>query len=133
MTESTLVPEGLHYTKDHEWVRVEGGAAVVGITDYAQKALGDITYVDLPPAGKEVKQFHELAAVESAKAAVDVFAPVSGTVSEVNTLLDGAPETVNTAPYDAGWLCKLTGVSSGELENLLTAGQYTDFLRQEKH
>jgi glycine cleavage system H protein len=132
MTESTEVPAGLYYTKDHEWVSIQSGVAVVGITDYAQKALGDITYVDLPPLGKEVKQFQELAAVESAKAAVDVFAPVSGTVADINPLLDGAPETVNSAPYGAGWLCKLKGVRAGEVEGLLTAQQYSDFLRQKK-
>jgi glycine cleavage system H protein len=105
---------------------------VVGITDHAQHALGDITYVDLPPIGKKVAQGAELAAVESAKAAADVFSPVSGTVAEVNKELDSAPEAVNTDPYGNGWICKLKDVAQGDLNDLLSAAQYRELLKKEE-
>ena len=132
MAKSTLVPEDLLYTKDHEWVRLDGEMAATGLTDHAQAALGDITYVELPPAGKQVKQFDELAAVESAKAASDLYAPVSGVVSEVNDTLEEAPEKVNNDPYGEGWVCKMSGVNPTELDNLLTAEQYQALLRSEE-
>jgi glycine cleavage system H protein len=91
MAEQTIVPEDLHYTKDHEWVRIEGDLAVVGITDYAQHSLGEITYVESPAADKALKQFAEAGAVESAKAASDIFAPLSGVVAEVNPVLGTEP------------------------------------------
>lgn len=131
MSEKTLTPDGLYYTKDHEWVRVEGDVATVGITDFAQHALGDVTYVDLPKAGKAVRQFAEMAAVESAKAASDIFAPVTGVVAEVNTALADAPERVNKDPYGEGWLCRIGGVQAAELANLLTAEEYRDLLSKE--
>ncbi len=124
MAEQTAVPENLHYTKDHEWVRLEGDVAIVGITDHAQHALGEITYVELPPADKALKQFAEAGAVESAKAASDIFSPVSGVVAEVNLALETEPEKVNSDPYGEGWIYKLNGASAGELGNLLTAQQY---------
>ncbi len=124
MAEQTAVPENLHYTKDHEWVRLEGDVAIVGITDHAQHALGEITYVELPPADKALKQFAEAGAVESAKAASDIFSPVSGVVAEVNLALETEPEKVNSDPYGEGWIYKLKGASAGELGNLLTAQQY---------
>ena len=124
MAEQTAVPENLHYTKDHEWVRLEGDVAIVGITDHAQHALGEITYVELPPADKALKQFAEAGAVESAKAASDNFSPVSGVVAEVNLALETEPEKVNSDPYGEGWIYKLKGASAGELGNLLTAQQY---------
>ncbi len=132
MTEGGEAPEDLRYTKDHEWVRVEDGMAVVGITDHAQPAVGEITYVDLPPVGKQAKQFDELAAVESAKAAFDIFAVLSGTVSEVNAALDDAPEKMNADPYGDGWLCKLDGVDIAELDNLLTPEQYRELVEREQ-
>ena len=131
MTESSKVPENLRFSKDHEWVRMEGAVAVMGITDHAQHALGDITYVDLPPVGKKVKQGSEISAVESAKAAADVFSPVSGTVAEMNNELTSAPEAVNTDPYGAGWICKLKDVVQADLGNLLTAAQYRELLEKE--
>ena len=131
MSDASFVPQDRRYTKDHEWVRIEGDTAIVGITDHAQKAMGDITYVELPPVGKSVRQFKELAVVESAKAASDIFAPVSGTVSEVNAVLESAPETVNKSPYEKGWVCKLTGVKSAELDDVLSPAQYEAFLEQE--
>ena len=131
MIEASSVPEDCRYSKDHEWVRLEGKTAWVGITDHAQQALGDITYVELPPMAKEVQQSDELAAVESAKAAADIYAPVSGTVAEVNAALEDAPEQVNADPYGEGWICKIEGVSPADLENLLTAEQYREMLAQE--
>ena len=124
-----MVPEGLRYTKDHEWVRMEkNGEAVVGITDFAQHELGDITFVDLPKPGKAVKAHDALAVVESVKAAGDVYAPVAGTVIAVNAALADAPETVNKDPYGAGWLCRLSGCAAGSADALMTAAQYTQFL-----
>ena len=131
MTEAGVVPEGLYYTKDHEWVRIEGDLAVVGITDHAQKALGDITYVELPRPVKAVKQFAELAAVESAKAASDIFAPLSGVVAEANAALNDAPEKINADPYGEGWICKLKGISLAEAKSLLSPADYRKLLEQE--
>jgi glycine cleavage system H protein len=128
---SPQIPADVRYTKDHEWVRVEGQTALMGITDFAQHALGDVTYVDLPPVGKEVGQFEELTAVESAKAASDVFAPLSGTVSAINDALENAPERINSDPYGAGWICRLKDIRPAELENLLTPEQYKELLSKE--
>ena len=132
MADGSAVPEDLRYTKEHDWVRVEADVATVGITDHAQQALGDITYVELPAAGKTLKQSDELGAVESAKAAVDLYAPVSGTVTEVNAALEDGPEKVNADPYGEGWLCKLKGAEAAGIENLLTAEQYRALLEQEQ-
>ena len=125
-------PEDLRYTKDHEWVRVEGDMAVVGVSEFAQQAVGEITYVDLPPLGKKLRQFGELAAIESAKAAFDVLSPLSGTVSEVNTALEDAPEKVNADPYGEGWICRLKGVNASELANLLTPDQYRQVVERDQ-
>ena len=132
MSDKTQVPQDLKYTKEHEWVRIEGDEAVVGITDYAQHALGDITYVDLPPAAKRVSRGDELGAVESAKAASDVYAPVGGKVIEVNPLLEDASEKVNQSPYEEGWICKLGSVNSADVESLLTPAQYEEQIAQEE-
>lgn len=130
MAEQTIVPEDLHYTKDHEWVRVEGDLAVVGITDYAQHALGEITYVEPPSADKALKQFAEAGAVESAKAASDIFAPLSGVVAEVNPVLETEPEKLNSDPYGEGWIYKLKGTQAAELANLLTPAQYRKLVEE---
>ena len=132
MAEASKVPANLRYSKDHEWVRMEGSIAIVGITDHAQHALGDVTYVDLPPVGKQVRQGQELSAVESAKAAADVFSPLSGTVSEVNSALESEPERVNTDPYGAGWICKLKDVQAADLNNLLSTAQYRELLEKQE-
>jgi len=131
MGEGDPVPEGLLYTKDHEWVRMEGPVAVVGITDHAQRALGDLTYVELPAPGKEVKRGQEIAAVESAKAAADVFAPLSGTVIGVNSTLEDAPEKINADPYTEGWILKLSPFDESEAASLLTPAQYRAMLAEE--
>ena len=119
-----MQPEQLKYTKEHEWVGLEGNRAVVGITAYAQKVLGDLTYVELPAKGKQVRQHQELAVVESVKAASDVYAPVSGTVVEVNAQLASTPELINQDPYGQGWICRLDHLVTAELDGLMTFDQY---------
>jgi glycine cleavage system H protein len=113
-----------YYTEDHEWISVEGGTATVGITDYAQAQLGDIVFVELPAPGTTVSKGGEAAVVESVKAASDVFAPVTGTVSEANGALEGDPALVNSAPEGAGWFFKLTLADAAELEGLMNAEDY---------
>jgi len=130
MTDSGEIPAQLRYTKDHEWVRMEGDTAVVGITHHAQDAMGDITYVEMPEIGREVAQGDELAAVESAKAASDIYAPVGGAVAEVNKALDDAPEKINQDPYGEGWICKLSGAATADLDRLLDAAQYEALCRE---
>lgn len=116
------------YTKDHEYVRMEGDVAVVGITDYAQNALGDVVFVELPEVGRTVKQGGEAAVVESVKAASDVYAPISGEVVEVNTALPDAPATVNEAPLGAGWFMKIKPANAAEIEGLMTEAEYKAYL-----
>ncbi|OGS28163.1 MAG: glycine cleavage system protein H [Elusimicrobia bacterium RIFOXYB2_FULL_48_7] len=123
-----MVPKDLKYTEKHEWVKVAGNTATVGITDYAQHALGDITFVQLPEAGKAVKQGGELGVVESVKAASDIYSPISGTVKEANTALEAAPETINKDPYNGGWICKLEGVNASELSSLLSPEKYDELI-----
>ncbi len=130
MSEKTSAPEGLHYTKEHEWVRLEGDSAVVGLTDFAQDQLGDITYVELPEPGARVEQMGEMCVVESVKAAADVYAPLAGTVAEVNAALEDAPELINQDCYGGGWLVKLEGFDRAELDNLMDAAAYTRLLAE---
>jgi glycine cleavage system H protein len=125
------VPENLHYSKDHEWVRVEGDTAVVGITDHAQEQLGDVVYVELPKAGEEFAAHESFGSVESVKAVSEIFTPVSGKVSEVNGSLNDEPEKVNHDPYGEGWMLKIKMRSSGEVDSLLTAAEYEDFTKAE--
>jgi len=119
----------LYFTKEHEWVKLEGSQATVGISDHAAHELGDITFVELPQIGKTVKQFDTLAGIESVKAASDIYSPVSGKVAEVNATLEDTPEVVNESAEDAGWICKLDGVNSAELANLMDAAAYAEFLK----
>jgi len=125
------VPEDLHYSKDHEWVRVEGDLAVVGITDYAQNSLGDVVYVELPKAGEEFAANESFGSVESVKAVSEVFSPISGKVAEVNESLNDEPEKVNGDPYGEGWMIKVRMSSPGEVDSLLTAAEYEDFTKAE--
>jgi glycine cleavage system H protein len=119
------VPADLRYAKSHEWVKLAGdGTATVGITDYAQNSLGDITYVQLPKAGTALAAGQVFGVVESVKAASDLYAPVAGTVIEVNPVLDGAPETVNTSAYADGWMLKLKLADPAAASSLLTADAY---------
>lgn len=123
------VPQDLKYTKDHEWIKMEGNMGIVGITDYAQNAMGDVVYVELPDEGMEVKAGEDFVVVESVKGANDVFSPVSGTVSEINGELDGAPELINEDAY-ANWLVKLEISDTGELDSLLDAAAYTKLIEE---
>jgi glycine cleavage system H protein len=116
------------YTKEHEWVRVEGGEAVVGITDYAQGQLGDVVFVEVPAKGKELKAGGEAAVVESVKAASEVYAPVSGTVIESNTVLPDHPETVNSDPLGKGWFFKIKLSNPSELDGLMDEAAYEKFV-----
>jgi glycine cleavage system H protein len=123
-----MTPKDLRYSREHEWVRLSGDKAVIGITDHAQKELGDITFVELPAAGRKVRQFESVGVIESVKAASDIFTPVSGTVLAGNKDLDKKPELVNQDPYGKGWIFEVTGASAGEVDRLMTAEQYDTFV-----
>ncbi len=123
------VPEDLHYSKDHEWVRVEGDTAVVGITDYAQDSLGDVVYVELPKEGEKFAANESFGSVESVKAVSEVFSPVSGTISGINESLNDEPEKVNNDPYGEGWMIRVKMSNPGEVDSLLTAAEYEDFTK----
>lgn len=126
-----MVPEQLKYTKEHEWIKIDGDEATVGITDYAQTELGDITFVELPDVGKEVKQSDSVATVESVKAASDVYSPLSGKILAVNEALQSAPEGINSSPYEDGWIYRLSISNSGELDTLMAASEYEKLLGEE--
>ena len=126
------VPEDLHYSKDHEWVRVEGDQAIIGITDYAQDSLGDVVYVELPKPNDEFATNESFGSVESVKAVSEVFTPVSGEVVMINESLADEPETVNSDPYGAGWMIRVRMSHPGEVDSLLTAAEYEDFTKAEK-
>ena len=117
------------YTKDHEYIRVEGDAGIVGISDYAQGQLGDVVFVELPSVGKTLAKGDEAAVVESVKAASEVYAPVSGEVVEVNSDLESAPGTVNEDPSGRGWFLKIRLTNPGELDGLMTEEQYQEFVK----
>ena len=131
------VPDGLYYTKNHEWVKLDGNLAKIGVTDYAQKQLGDVVYVELPEIGKVVKQAGEskakeaeLGAVESIKAVSAIYSPLSGTVKETNQVLQDRPELINTSPYEDGWVCVLEPSDlEAERESLLNSDAYAIFLK----
>jgi glycine cleavage system H protein len=123
------IPEDLHYSKDHEWVRVDGNIAIVGITDYAQDSLGDVVYVELPKPGEKFAANESFGSVESVKAVSEVFSPVSGEIAGVNDSLTDEPEKVNTDPYGEGWMIRVTMSASGEVDSLLTAAEYEDFTK----
>ena len=118
------VPEDLRYSSDHEWVKAEGDLVRIGITDYAQDALGDVVYVQLPEAGAVVAAGDAFGEVESTKSVSEIYAPVAGTVVEVNSALDDAPETVNSAPYGEGWIAVIQVVDASSLDGLLDAAAY---------
>jgi glycine cleavage system H protein len=119
----------MRYTKDHEYIRVEGDTGIVGITDYAQSQLGDVVYVELPEVGKAVSKGGEAAVVESVKAASEIYAPVTGEVVAVNGDLEGAPGAVNEDPAGKGWFLKIRMENPSELEDLMTEEQYQDFVK----
>ena len=122
------IPADLKFTKEHEWVRIDGDTATFGITDHAQEALGDIVFVELPEIGRTVDAGEAYAVVESVKAVSDVYAPVAGDVVEVNEALEGEPELVNSDPYGAGWIAKVT-IGDGQVE-LLNDDEYATFLEE---
>jgi len=126
------VPDNLHYSKDHEWVRVEGGVAVVGITDHAQEQLGDVVYVELPKPGESFAANESFGSVESVKAVSEIFTPVSGEITEFNETLNDEPEKVNKDPYGDGWMIKVKMSAPGEVDSLLTAAEYEDFTKAEE-
>lgn len=120
------IPEGLKYTKDHEWVKIDGKTAVVGITDFAQGELGDIVYIDINTVGQEVGEHEIFGTVEAVKTVSDLYMPVAGKVAEVNSLLDSSPEKVNEDPYGEGWMIKVE--VTGSADGLLTAAQYREII-----
>jgi glycine cleavage system H protein len=122
------LPATLHYTKDHEWLRVEGDVAYIGITDHAQRELGDIVYVDIDTVDKEIAQHDVFGTVEAVKTVSDLFSPISGTVLEVNDKLADAPETVNSDPYGNGWIIKMSIGKPAEIEALMTAQTYGELI-----
>ena len=122
------VPEGLFYSKDHEWLRVEGETGTVGITDHAQHSLGDVVYVELPKKGETFSAHDTFGSVESVKAVSELFLPVAGEVTEVNESLTDEPEKVNTDPYGEGWMLRVKLSNRGEVDSLLSAAEYEDYI-----
>jgi len=120
-------PAGLLYSKEHEWVKMEGDTATVGITDYAQNSLGDIVYVELPRLGATLQQFGNIGVIESVKAVSDIYTPIGGEVLEVNAALEGDPALVNREPFGEGWLFKVKVADTGETANLLSPESYEEF------
>lgn len=120
------IPDGLKYTKDHEWIKIEGNTATVGITDFAQSELGDIVYVDINTVGQEVNEHEVFGTVEAVKTVSDLYMPVTGKVIEVNALLDGSPEKVNEDPYGDGWMIKVE--LTGSYDSLLSADEYKELI-----
>lgn len=122
------IPSNLKYTKDHEWVKVDGDVATVGITDYAQDQLGDIVFVDIQTQGETLDKEEVFGAIEAVKTVADAFMPVSGEIIEVNAALEGAPQTVNTDPYGEGWMIKIKLTNPAEIDELMDADAYTAIL-----
>ena len=125
------IPEDLRYTKEHEWIKVEGGKGIIGITDFAQDQLGDVVFVEPPQAGSQLTQGQTMGVVESVKTVSDLYAPVSGAVSSANKELEAQPELVNQDPYGKGWLVELDISDTGELDALMSAEKYAEFIREE--
>ena len=125
------IPEDLHYSKDHEWIRVEGEVGTVGITDHAQHSLGDVVYVELPKVGDKFMAHESFGNVESVKAVSELFCPVSGEITEVNDALQDEPEKVNTDPYGAAWMIKIRIEDKGAVDKLMSAAEYEDYVKTE--
>lgn len=126
------IPEGLKFSKEHEWVLVEDQVAIIGITEYAEQELGDVVYVELPEVGEKIVKDDPFGAVESVKAVSDIYAPVSGTVVEVNDTLPDSPETINDDPYGDGWLIKVEMTDKDDLKDLMSAEEYAEYVEQQK-
>jgi glycine cleavage system H protein len=122
------IPEDLRYSKDHEWIRVEGDAATIGITDYAQHSLGDVVYVDMPRVGDKFGTHEAFGSVESVKAVSEIFTPVGGEVTDVNNAVNDTPESVNNDPYGAGWMVKVKMDNPGEADAMMSAVEYEEYL-----
>jgi glycine cleavage system H protein len=122
------IPQELHYTKDHEWIKINGNEATIGITDFAQSELGDIVYVDISTVGQRLKQHDVFGTVEAVKTVSDLYMPISGTVKEFNKSLETSPEKVNSDPYGEGWMVKVTIENASEADGLLTADQYKELI-----
>jgi glycine cleavage system H protein len=122
------IPENLRYSKDHEWVKVEGETAAIGITDYAQHALGDVVYIDMPRVGDKLGAHEAFGSVESVKAVSEIFTPIAGEIVEVNDALNDTPEAVNTDPYGEAWMIKIKMDNPGEADGMLSAEEYEEFL-----
>ncbi len=127
-----MVPKDFYYTKEHEWVKLDGETGTVGITDHAQKQLGDIVYVEVPEIDTELEKGDEAASIESVKAVADVFSPITGTVIEINEALEDEPELVNEDAQGDGWLFKLRVSDKSELDNLMDSAQYEKYLEEEE-
>ncbi len=123
-----MAPKGLFFTENHEWIKLEGDTATVGVTDHAQESLGEITFVELPIEGKELSAGDEAAVVESSKAASDVYSPAGGTVTEVNNALEDNPETINESCYEDGWIWKMTVKDKSEVEGLIDEQAYNKYV-----
>ena len=124
------IPENLKYTKDHEWIRVEGGEAVIGITDFAQKELGDIVYIEIETVGEDLKKEEVFGTIEAVKTVSDMYMPVSGTILEKNDALDDAPESVNSDPFGNGWMIRISLQDASELDELMSAADYASLLEE---
>ncbi len=122
------VPESLHYTNDHEWIKIEGGTATIGITDFAQGELGDIVYVEIETAGETLNQGDVFGTVEAVKTVSDLFMPLNGEVLEINPELDSSPEIVNDSPYEKGWMIKISMSNKSEIDQLLSAKDYLELI-----
>jgi glycine cleavage system H protein len=125
-----MYPNNYRYTKEHEWVRLDGSTATVGITDYAQHALGDVVYVELPKLGAKLAAGKSFGTVESVKAVSEIYAPVTGEVTETNASLGSAPELINTDPHGQGWLIKVKGADASQLEGLMDAAAYQTYVAE---
>jgi len=125
-------PEELYYSKDHEWAKVEGNQIIVGITHYAQDALGDIVFLELPPVGTDVEANVPFATIESVKSVSDVYSPVTGKITEVNDAVTDAPEIINQDPYGEGWMVKIEMENREELKNLISSEEYQKFIAEQK-
>ncbi|MCD4830938.1 MAG: glycine cleavage system protein GcvH [Anaerohalosphaeraceae bacterium] len=123
-----MVPQDLFYTEDHEWAKIQGDTATLGISDYAQESLGEITFVELPAPNKSVQPHDELAVIESSKAASDIYSPFAGVVTEVNDQLESQPELMNSDCYNDGWVCKLKLSAPSKTDELMNAAQYSEYL-----
>jgi len=125
-------PDDLHYTKDHEWIRVEGDTGTIGITDFAQEQLGDVVHVQLPRVGEKFEAHVHFGEIESVKTFSELYTPASGEVVEINAALEDAPELVNSDPYNGGWMIKLKLTNPGEIDRLLSSSEYEDFIESQK-